>query len=46
MPDDTIQVRPLMSLTLTVDHQVLDGMQGAAFLHDIKLCLEKPYFLL
>ena len=36
----------LMSLTLTVDHRVMDGIQGAQFLSDLKARLEKPYFLL
>jgi pyruvate dehydrogenase E2 component (dihydrolipoamide acetyltransferase) len=34
-------VRPMMSLTLTVDHRVVDGIQGAAFLAEIKEGLEK-----
>ena len=46
MPDDTIALRPLMSLTLTVDHRSMDGLQGAEFLAQIKQRLEKPYFLL
>jgi pyruvate dehydrogenase E2 component (dihydrolipoamide acetyltransferase) len=46
MPDDTIALRPLMSLTLSVDHRSLDGVQGAKFLANIKERLEKPYFLL
>jgi pyruvate dehydrogenase E2 component (dihydrolipoamide acetyltransferase) len=29
LPDDTIALRPLMSLTLTVDHRVMDGARGA-----------------
>ncbi|HZY41497.1 MAG TPA: 2-oxo acid dehydrogenase subunit E2, partial [Anaerolineae bacterium] len=46
LPDDTIALRPLMSLTLTVDHRVMDGIQGAQFLADVKARLEKPFFLL
>jgi len=46
LPDDSIAVRPLMSLTLTVDHRVMDGVQGAQFLSDLKARLEKPFFLL
>lgn len=46
MPDDTIALRPVMSLTLTVDHRVLDGVQGARFLSAIKEKIERPYFLL
>ncbi len=46
LPDDTIALRPMMSLTLTIDHRVMDGMQGAQFLSEIKARLEKPFFLL
>jgi pyruvate dehydrogenase E2 component (dihydrolipoamide acetyltransferase) len=46
MPDGTIALRPLMSLTLTIDHRSLDGVQGAKFLAEIKERIEKPYFLL
>lgn len=46
MPDDTIALRPMMSLSLSVDHRSMDGVQGAKFLAAIKERLEKPYFLL
>ena len=46
MPDDSIALRPMISLTLTVDHRAMDGLQGAQFLTDIKDRIEKPYFLL
>ncbi len=46
MPDDSIALRPMMSMTLTVDHRSMDGVQGAKFLVEIKGRIEKPYFLL
>jgi pyruvate dehydrogenase E2 component (dihydrolipoamide acetyltransferase) len=46
MPDDTIALRPLMSLTLTIDHRSMDGVQAAKFLAEIRERIEKPYFLL
>jgi pyruvate dehydrogenase E2 component (dihydrolipoamide acetyltransferase) len=46
MPDDTIALRPMMNLTLTVDHRSMDGVQGARFVTEIKELIEKPYFLL
>jgi len=46
MPDDTITLRPMMSLTLTIDHRSMDGVQGARLLTEIKERIEKPYFLL
>jgi pyruvate dehydrogenase E2 component (dihydrolipoamide acetyltransferase) len=46
MPDDSIALRPMMSLTLTIDHRSMDGVQGARFLAEIKKGIEKPYSLL
>jgi pyruvate dehydrogenase E2 component (dihydrolipoamide acetyltransferase) len=42
LPDNAITVRPMMSLTLTVDHRVVDGIQGARLLTEIKEHLENP----
>ena len=35
-----------MSLTLSVDHRCMDGLQGARFQQDIKNLLEEPYLML
>jgi pyruvate dehydrogenase E2 component (dihydrolipoamide acetyltransferase) len=43
--NDLLTVRPLMALTLSVDHRSLDGVQGAAFLAEVKTLLEQPYHL-
>ena len=40
--DGAVTARPLMSLTLSVDHRALDGLQGARFLADVKALLENP----
>jgi pyruvate dehydrogenase E2 component (dihydrolipoamide acetyltransferase) len=42
LPDNTITVRPLMVMTLTVDHRAMDGILGAKFLAEIKERLENP----
>jgi len=42
MPDNTVTIRPVMSLTLTVDHRAMDGVLGAKFLTEIKERLENP----
>jgi pyruvate dehydrogenase E2 component (dihydrolipoamide acetyltransferase) len=34
--------RPILKMTLTVDHRVLDGATAAAFLRDLKRTLEEP----
>jgi len=46
MPDGSIALRPTMSLTLTVDHRSMDGIQGARFLAEVRQRLEQPYLLL
>jgi pyruvate dehydrogenase E2 component (dihydrolipoamide acetyltransferase) len=46
LANDVVAVRPLLSLTLTVDHRVMDGLQAARFLAEIKQKVEKPYFVI
>lgn len=41
-----IVLRPMMSLSLSFDHRVMDGAPAAAFLQEIKELLESPYHLL
>ncbi|MFC3932946.1 dihydrolipoamide acetyltransferase [Streptococcus dentapri] len=44
--DDEIVVRPIMQLCLTIDHRIVDGMNGAKFMVDLKNLLENPMELL
>jgi pyruvate dehydrogenase E2 component (dihydrolipoamide acetyltransferase) len=44
--NDEIVVRPMMELTLTYDHRVVDGAPAAQFLARVKAYLEQPYLLL
>ncbi len=44
--NDTIAVRPMMNLTLGVDHRVVDGAVAAAFLADLVKALEAPELVL
>jgi pyruvate dehydrogenase E2 component (dihydrolipoyllysine-residue acetyltransferase) len=37
-----VEVRPIMTLTLTVDHRAVDGAAGADFLRTVKQFLEDP----
>jgi len=41
-----IAVRPIMELTLTYDHRVVDGAPAAQFLMRVKQYLEQPFLLL
>ena len=40
--DGAVVVRPIMSMTLTVDHRAVDGAEGADFLRTVKRFLEEP----
>jgi pyruvate dehydrogenase E2 component (dihydrolipoamide acetyltransferase) len=46
LEDDSIAVRPMMWITLTYDHCVIDGAPAASFLGRIKELLEDPILLL
>jgi pyruvate dehydrogenase E2 component (dihydrolipoamide acetyltransferase) len=37
-----VVVRPMMTMTLTVDHRAVDGAEGAGFLRTVKQFLEEP----
>lgn len=40
--NDSIEVRPMMSMTLSVDHRVVDGAVAAEFLADLVRVIENP----
>ena len=41
-----IVIRPMMNLSLTADHRVIDGVMAAKFLKRMAELLENPYLLL
>ena len=41
-----IVIRPIMTLCLTIDHRVVDGLAGAKFMQDLKNLLENPISML
>lgn len=41
--DGEIVLRPMMRLSLSFDHRIIDGAPAAAFLTDLKGILEQPY---
>ncbi len=43
---DEVVIRPMMNMTLALDHRVLDGAVGAQFLQDMVKALEQPSMLL
>lgn len=44
--DGKIITKPMMTLSLTVDHRVIDGVIGAKFLQELKYFLENPMSML
>jgi len=44
--NDEIVIRPLMQLSLTYDHRILDGAPAAQFLRRVKQLLENPGLLI
>lgn len=44
--DGSIEVKPMMVLSLSFDHRAIDGAPAAAFLTELKERLENPYGLL
>ena len=46
MPDDSIQARNMLWLSLTYDHRIVDGAPAAQFLQRVKKLLEVPALLL
>lgn len=43
---DQIEIRPIMSMSLTSDHRLIDGLGAAKFMTDLKNLLENPFTLL
>ena len=43
---DEVAVRPIMTLTLSADHRVIDGVVATRFLNDLMLAIETPETLL
>jgi pyruvate dehydrogenase E2 component (dihydrolipoamide acetyltransferase) len=46
LENSSISVKPLMTLTLSIDHRCMDGLQAAKFLGTIKSLIEEPTLML
>jgi len=44
--EDKIEIRDVLTLSLSFDHRIIDGAQAAMFTNEIMKYLEKPYLLL
>ncbi len=43
---ERLEIRPIMKVSLSADHRMLDGASGSRFLQRVKTFLETPYMLL
>jgi len=41
-----IMVQPIMTVTLSCDHRVIDGAAGGRFLHELSLMMQEPFRVL
>jgi pyruvate dehydrogenase E2 component (dihydrolipoamide acetyltransferase) len=41
-----VVIRPMMNLSLTTDHSLVDGAMSAKFLNEVKEMIENPYLLI
>ena len=44
--EGVVVIRPIVEMTLAVDHRIVDGAMGAKFLQDLKRGLENPALLI
>ena len=44
--DGQVAIRPMMVMTLSLDHRVVDGARAAQFLDDLVQLIEDPWELL
>lgn len=44
LPDGSMALRPMMNLTLSIDHRSLDGVQAATFLSTLRALIEAARF--
>jgi pyruvate/2-oxoglutarate dehydrogenase complex dihydrolipoamide acyltransferase (E2) component len=44
--DDQIGIGHIMNLSVSLDHRVVDGFEGASFLQEVRRYLEDPTLLL
>ncbi|TVR89543.1 MAG: pyruvate dehydrogenase complex dihydrolipoamide acetyltransferase [Spirochaetaceae bacterium] len=44
--NDGIMVQPMMTVTLSCDHRVIDGAAGGRFLHELSLMMQEPFRVL
>ncbi len=43
---DEIKIRPMMKMSITCDHRIIDGLAAAKFMSDLKALIENPLSLL
>ena len=43
--EDEVVIRPMITLTATIDHRYIDGSQGANIANTIRAAFERPWIL-
>ena len=46
MRDDQVVIAEVMTATLSADHRIVDGAEGAQFINEVKRLLESPLSML
>lgn len=44
--EDKVVIKPVMKMTLSVDHRIIDGMTATRFINKVKDLLEKPFSII
>lgn len=44
--EDKVVIKPIMKMTLTVDHRIIDGMTATRFINKVNDLLEKPFSII
>ena len=44
--DDQVVITEVMTATLSADHRIVDGAEGAQFINEVKRLLESPLSML
>lgn len=41
--EDKVLIRPMMNITVSVDHRIIDGMVATRFINEVKALIENPF---
>lgn len=44
--EDKVMIKPMMNITLSVDHRIIDGMVATRFINEVKALIENPFTII